>query len=52
MKEIKLLKKINSDKIVNDIGEKNMKEFESLQNLNSFAISDDFIYAAINIDKS
>ena len=52
MKEIKLLKKINSDKIVNDIGEQNMKEFESLQNLNSFAISDDFIYAAINIDKS
>ena len=51
IKEIKLLKKIEDNKLVAVQGGENIKGFEYLQNINVFDISDDFVFAAISIDK-
>ena len=50
-KEIKLLKRLEDDKLIADEGGENMKSFETLQNINAFDISDNFIFAVISIDR-
>jgi hypothetical protein len=49
--EIKLFKRIDDDKLITDEKEENLKSLEALQNINAFDISENFLYAAISIDK-
>ena len=50
-KEIKLLKRLEDDKLMADEEGEDMKSFESLQNINAFDISDNFVFAVISIDR-
>ena len=49
--EIKLLKRLEDDKLITDEREENIKSIETFQNINAFDISDNFVYAAVSIDK-
>ena len=49
--EIKLLKRLEDDKLINDERGENLKLIETFQNINAFDISDNFLYAAISVDK-
>ena len=49
--EIKLFKRLDDDKLITDEAEENLKSLEALQNINAFDISENFLYAAVSIDK-
>lgn len=51
IKEIKLLKKIDTGKLYSTEDEENLLAFETLQNINAFVINDNFTYAAVSIDQ-
>ena len=48
---IKLLKKLESEELFADEAGQDMKLFETLQNINAFDISDNFVFAAVSIDR-
>jgi hypothetical protein len=51
IKEIKLLKKLENEELFADEAGQDMKLFETLQNINAFDISDNFVFAAVSIDR-
>ena len=51
IKNIKLMKRLEDGKIMCEIDEKSMKEYESFQDINSFSINSEFSHAAISLDK-
>ena len=51
VKRIKLLKRLSDEKLVCDTEGDKMEGYESFQNINAFAMSDNFIYAAVSLDK-
>ena len=51
VKRIKLLKRLSDEKLVCDTEGDKMEGYESFQNINAFAMSDNFTYAAVSLDK-
>ena len=52
VKRIKLLKRLNDDKLICDESEEDkMEGYESFQNINAFHMSDNFTHAGVSLDK-
>ena len=51
IKNIKLIKRLSDEKIMCEFDEHSMEGYESIQNINSFAINSEFTHAAIGLDK-
>ena len=51
IKNIKLIKRLSDEKIMCELDEHSMEGYESIQNINSFAINSEFTHAAIGLDK-
>ena len=50
-KNIKILKRISDQKIICTDEDISLEEYESVQNINSFSINNEFTYAAISLDQ-
>ena len=50
IKNIKLLKRLSDEEFLSEYDFDKMEDFESIKNINSFSINDDFTNAAVNID--